>query len=210
MIIPAILTDNVVTVHTKLKAFEQLDTSWVHIDIMDGKFVDTKSVLPSELQSIKTSAQIEFHLMCISPEKYFDDCVAAGAKRIIIHVEAVEDLDTTITALENLNVEIGLALSPATEVEALSNYIDRAHLILLLGVIPGRQGQQFISSVTTKIPHLRNMKPGIAVSIDGGINHETLQVIAPYRLNYYIVGSALNNEETLLQDYTQLSKIISY
>lgn len=202
-IIPAILTDNPEDLRNKLIQLKGL-TDWVQIDIMDGKFVDNISIRPEELFKISDSFNFEIHLMVQNPEKYFGECQKAKAKRVIFHLEAVQNLKRTLKEARKFDFQIGVALNPETPVEKIKNYLDQIDSALLLTVHPGAQGQKFIPRVLDEIKGLREISSKIKIGVDGGLNLFNIKKAAKAGADYLIVGSGLwksKNIKKSLQDF---------
>jgi len=189
-IIPSVITDNINEVRTKLETVAGA-SEWVHIDIMDGEFVDEVSIELHELKDIETKLNIDLHLMVTNPLKYLDECKELGVKRVIYHFEAVKEHLEIIEKLNQLGIEKGIALNPETPVKDLENIINRFNLVLLLAVNPGRGGQKFIESTLKKIRDLKRMSPEKAVAVDGGVNENNIAKISRAGADIFVVGSAV-------------------
>lgn len=207
-IIPAILTDDINDVHEKLHLIEN-DTTWVQIDFMDGKFVPTRSINITDLQGLQTPANLEAHLMVQEPEQYFNDCVRAGFERVIFHFEATTNASTAIQALRELNVEIGIAINPGTDVSVVLPYRDEIDLLLLLGVHPGKQAQTFIPQTLEKIKEAKTQFPKTLIAVDGGINKENIKDVINAGADICCIGSAIvktQNPKEALQLFQKQAK----
>ena len=188
-IIPAILTDNFFEFQQKLKKVENL-SSWLQIDVSDGKFTKRKTLILEELLSLKFKQNLELHLMVFEPEKYFLTAEKLKVKRVIIHYEAVKkNIDKIFS--KKYPFTLGLALNPETEVEKILPYLSKINFILILAVTPGAQGQKFQEKVLEKIKKIKTFSPKTLVEVDGGINEKTIQKVNQAGADIFVVGSAL-------------------
>jgi ribulose-phosphate 3-epimerase len=188
-IIPAILTDNFFDFQKKLKKVENL-SSWLQIDVSDGKFTKGKTLMPEELLSLEFKQNLELHLMVFEPEKYFLTAEKLKVKRVIIHYEAIKkDIDKIFS--KKYPFTLGLALNPETEVEKILPYLSKVNFILTLAVTPGAQGQEFQEVVLEKIKRIKTLSPKTIVEVDGGINEKTIQKVNQAGADIFVVGSAL-------------------
>jgi len=189
-IIPAILTNDPEDLRAKLEILKG-HTEWVQIDIMDGKFVENTSVSILALEQACKDFQVEIHLMVMKPGQYLADCAAIGAKRVLFHFEGSEQPKTVLRKMGKYPFEKGIAASPPTHVSELEYYVGEADSILILGVNPGFQGQEFISSMLEKIKEVRNYSSEILIGVDGGVKEENIHEIFMARVDYVVVGSGI-------------------
>lgn len=152
---------------------------YIHIDIMDGKFVENKTWTFSEVKKITnySNLPLDVHLMVSNPSKYIEDYALLNTNDIIFHYEAVKDIDETINLIKNYGLKVGIAISPDTPVEVLFPYLNKIDIVLIMSVYPGKSGQPFIESTPDKINKLKNeiinQNAKTIISVDGGINDET-------------------------------------
>ncbi len=200
-IIPALITSdedsNNDFKELKLK-FEKLQPfladfgNWVQIDITDGKFVPTETVINLEdLKYFTEKANVELHLMIDRPEKVIGEWVRLGPKRIIAHIEAVEDMDELLNVCREKDIELGLALNPETPNVMIEPWINAVDLILFLGVHPGQGGQEFIPEVLEKIKSLRQNFPNVKIEIDGGVRAANIEELRKAGVDIFVIGSGI-------------------
>ena len=206
-IIPAILTADPADLKTKLGKLEGL-TNWVSIDIADGKFVANKTLAVSDLAGIQTSLSLEIHLMVNEPEKYFDDCQKAKAKRVVFQLEAAAKADQVLAKAKEFDFAIGIALKPATALIEVSPYLDRIDAVLLLGVDPGWQGQEFIPQTLERIQRLKKMAAKVKIEVDGGINADNIKQVAQAGADILVVGSAIVKQPDFGRAIENLKRLI--
>ncbi|MBI5079455.1 ribulose-phosphate 3-epimerase [Candidatus Wolfebacteria bacterium] len=218
-IIPAINCPDFDCVKEKLeKAAEFSD--WAQIDVADGKFTPHKTwnnledILNLKSAFARSKSQegpilnlnLEIHLMTENPQDAIDDWFKAGAKRIIVHLEVVQDLEL----FKNKNLkpcEIGLAINPETPVEKLVPYLGDIKFIQALAVNPGLSGQKFQPSVLEKIKFLKKNYPDVIIEVDGGINLETAKLCKEAGADILVSGSYVWNSENKKKTFEELSAV---
>lgn len=189
-VIPAILTNDAKKLQEQLEVLKN-QSHWVHIDIMDGKFVPAVSINLVELKEASQFFNLEIHLMVKEPEEYLEDCNAIGAKRVYFHLESAKDPVAVLLAMERYQFERGIAINPETTVEKLTPYAKNIDSVLLLSIVPGAQGSMFIPEVTEKILEIKSLNEKLLVGVDGGIEKENIQDIFTKGVDYVVSGSAV-------------------
>ena len=208
-IIPAILTNDLNDFKNKLKKIKNL-TSWLQIDIMDGKFVNNTSIKLTDLEKIKIPFNLEIHLMVFKPEKYFLDCQKLKAKRVIFHFEAAKNPLKILKEMEKYSFEKGMAINPETKVAEIKPYLKNLDLVLLLGVKPGFQGQKFNLVVLKKIGQIRQIfNKKIKIGVDGGVKLYNIGKIAKAGADNLVVGSYLFQSKNINLTFKKLKNKVS-
>ncbi|MGE4357900.1 MAG: ribulose-phosphate 3-epimerase, partial [Candidatus Omnitrophota bacterium] len=156
-IVPAILTDDPKDLEIKVRQAESF-CDIAQIDIMDGKFVPSKSITAGDLSKIKTGLFLEAHLMVDYPLREIYSFKKAGVKRIIFHFESKNTPQEVIKEIHKEGVEAGLAINPETEIGEIEDLLDRIEILLIMAVNPGFYGSRFIPQVLKKIPLLSSRK----------------------------------------------------
>jgi len=206
-IIAAILTNNFFDFQKKLEKVENL-SSWLQIDISDGKFAPGKTLMIEELLPLKFKQNLELHLMVFEPEKYFLTAEKLKVKRVIVHYEAVEKNIEEIFS-KKYPFTLGLALNPDTSEEKIFPYLSKVNFILVLGVTPGAQGQEFQEKVLEKIKKIKTFSPKTIIEVDGGINDKTIQKVNQAGADIFVVGSTLLKAKEPKKMIENLKNLIS-
>jgi ribulose-phosphate 3-epimerase len=205
-IVPAILTDDtdaLISMVNQAKSF----TDWVQIDIMDGQFVPSLSITPEELANIKPDISWEAHLMVNEPGKVLHLFKNAGAKRILFHYEATEDHAGVINTARALQLEVGIAINPQTQVDVLDTLAGSIDSVLFMTVNPGYYGAKFIPEVLDKVRKFRARWNKMEIGIDGGAKEENLKLIIESGANSICVGSAIFLSSNPPESYRHLTEV---
>ncbi len=192
-IIPAILTSDPDALKRMINQAEAF-TDYVQVDIVDGKFVDKPtSITAHDLARIRTSLQMEAHLMVIDPDKYVEAFKRAGVRKIVFHCEetASPSPKRVVEEIRALGLEVGVAISPETPLSKLEGLSDTVDSVLFLSVHPGSQNQKFIPQVLGKVSELRNKKPSLETGLDGGIKLSNIKKVAESGVDFVCVGSGI-------------------
>ncbi len=163
-----------------LKKLNDTDVDFIHVDVMDGKFVKKKTMPFREMRNIYkyTDKRLDVHLMVKNPDKYIPLYAELNTEYITIHVEIGQDIDKMIKLIKKYGIKAGLAISPNTPVSDLVPYLPIIDLILVMSVEPGLGGQEFISSTKEKLKEVRTLlkeyKKSAVINVDGGVNDNTV------------------------------------
>jgi ribulose-phosphate 3-epimerase len=169
----------------------------IHVDVMDGHFVDNITIGPSVVDAIRPVAAVPYHshLMISQPLRYAARFAEAGSDLVIFHVEADDDPAAVIGAVRQSGRQVGIALNPETPAEAVHPYLDRVDLLLVMTVHPGWGGQEFIADVLPKLAALRaeaeDRGLDLPIGVDGGVNLETIGRAHAAGSDVLVTGSAL-------------------
>ena len=189
-VVPAILTEDLEELVTMVHQSEGF-ASYVQFDIMDGKFVPSRSITYKHLAALNLNFEWEAHLMVDSPESYLEGFRSAGTKRVVFHYEAALSPKDIISRARKLGLEVGLAINPETPVTDVLPLINALDSILILTVNPGFYGSKFIPEALEKIAGIRNARPGIEIGVDGGIKESNIARVARAGPDAICVGSAI-------------------
>ena len=205
-IVPAILTDDPIALGKMVLQTESF-TDYAQFDIMDGRFVPSRSVLCEQIASLGTKLNWEVHLMVVHPESYVDEFKQAGAQKIVFHYEATPSPDQVIRQIKKLGVQAGLAVNPKTSVEAIRPLLGELDSVLFLSVNPGFYGAEFIPEVLDKIKAFRKAHPRIEIGIDGGVKEDNIAQIAETGVNVIYIGSAVYRQPDPADAYRRLTRL---
>lgn len=196
-IAPSILSADFSRLGEEVKAVEEAGADWIHVDVMDGKFVPNITVGPLVVEALRkvTDLPLDVHLMIENADLYVEDFAVAGADIISVHAEACPHLHRTVQRIKDNGARAGVVLNPATTLFALDEIIEQVDLVLLMSVNPGFGGQEFIGSVLSKIELLRNTlnESGVEldVEVDGGVSPDNAANIKKAGANVLVAGSAI-------------------
>ncbi len=191
-IIPGVLATNeseYAELLTALNQAEILEGGWLQWDLMDGVFVDNKSVDLELMDKYPTDFQIEAQLMVSDPEAWFEKLITMDVKRIIFPIEISSDINSLIQKLKEADIEVGISLNPETEVDKIADYINEIDEVLVMSVHPGFGGQEFIDDSIKKVAQLRQMNQDVIIGVDGGISPDVAPKLVAAGANNLVIGS---------------------
>lgn len=163
----------------------------VQIDVSDGEFVPTVTVLPRALGEFRPLTGLEVHLMVKRPDRFVADWVHLGATKVTFHVEAEGDHERFIAQCRELDSDVGIALNPGTSYEALAPFLDLVDEVFFLAIQPGAQGNPFIPAVLDEIRAFHAAFPAMPIALDGGVNESNVKSIAAAGVSRIVVGTTL-------------------
>lgn len=191
-----------------VKKLDNTKADYIHIDIMDGKFVENKTWTVSEIKKITSCSKLplDVHLMVENPSKYIEEFALLNTSYIAFNYEAVKDIDKMINEIKKYGLKVGIAINPETSEEVVFPYLSRIDEVLIMSVHPGKSGQSFIESTLDKIERLKNeiLRQNVKtiITVDGGINDETGELCVQKGVDTlvsasYIHKDIVNNINTL-------------
>jgi ribulose-phosphate 3-epimerase len=196
-IAPSILAADFTVLAQELESIERGGADWVHVDVMDGRFVPNITIGPFIVEAVKraTSLPLDVHLMIVEPERYVADFVRAGAATVGIHVETCPHLHRSVAQIREEGARACVVLNPSTPASAVEPVLGDVDQVLVMTVNPGFGGQKFIASTLPKIETLRRWidEQGleVALEVDGGIGPETIARAAQAGADVFVAGTAV-------------------
>lgn len=189
---------------------DKTDVDYIHVDVMDGKYVKGKTMSFNDLSSIGyyTQKRLDVHFMVQKPLKYIDDYASLNVFCMSYHLDIKNNLDEVIDRTKMYGIKVGLVLNPDDDVEKIYPYLDKIDLVLIMTVIPGLPGQELIKDVLPKISTLKEKikkeKRNILISVDGGINLDNKKLL--HDVDILVSGSCITKSDDYQKTITELRK----
>jgi ribulose-phosphate 3-epimerase len=197
LVAPSVLAADFTKLASELDLINRSNADWLHVDIMDGRFVPNISFGMFVVEAIKklSTKPLDVHLMIVEPEKYIESFRKAGAEVITVHYEACPHLHRTIQQIRDTGAKAGVALNPHTPVSVLEDVLENLDLVCLMSVNPGFGGQKFIYQTLLKIQKLKEMITNInaatLIEIDGGVGLQNAEAILQAGADVLVAGNSV-------------------
>lgn len=213
-IFPSILSTNFFNLKEKLDDFKKQGIDYIHLDVMDGHFVDNISFGPSMLKSIKDNYdfKVDTHLMVSNPEKSIKTFIEK-TDWISFHIEVDADFDKCIEIVKDNNKKVGMVLNPSTDIKELKPYLNRLDYVLLMSVFAGYGGQKFIEKTIDRVKELKKLinenNYNCLIQVDGGINDKNIGSLVKAGADSFVVGTFLFNSTDIEKTMKSLKNEIN-
>jgi len=203
------LSVSILNAQDKVKMIDLLnktDISYIHLDVMDGKFVSQKSLpLEEVLKLVSISKKkVDIHLMMDNPIEYIENLKELpNIEYVTIHLEIDKDIKNILSKIKSYGYKSGLSIKPNTDINEILPYLDDIDLILLMTVEPGLGGQPFITDSSIRLKELKKIiKENIRIEVDGGINNITIKEVP--EADIAVVGSYITTSENPIDKINSL------
>ena len=186
-----------------VKKLNNTNTTYIHIDVMDGKFVPNIELNTKEeitCLNYLSNHKLDIHLMVENPMKYIEELSNMNIEYITFHIEVKKNIKKIISKIKDLGYKVGISIKPNTNIDKLIPYINDIDLILIMSVEPGKGGQQFLPNTPERIKKIKELIDNnrkditpIKIEVDGGINNETIKLLN--NVDIAVVGSYITKSD---------------
>ena len=188
-----------------VKKVNDSNADFLHIDVMDGKFVNNTKYTPEMVKDIISISKkkVDLHLM-VEDLDLIKEYALLKPDMLTFHVEIIKDFEI-INYIKSHGIKVGLAINPETKIDKLTQYVDDIDLVLFMSVTPGEGGQEFKEEVVDKIINFKKLAPkDLIISIDGGVNNKTVSLCKYAGCDIVVAGSFITNSDNYTKQINEL------
>ncbi len=213
LIAPSVLAADFTQLKEEMAMINLSKADWLHVDIMDGRFVPNISFGMDIVKAIHGICEkpLDVHLMIVEPERYIEQFREAGAEVITVHYEACPHLHRTIQQIKATGAKAGVAINPHTPVSVLADVLEDLDLVCIMSVNPGYGGQKFIYRTVDKVRKLNAMiqerNLSVLIEIDGGVGLQNAEVLLQAGARVLVAGSSVFKSEHPLDVISRMKSI---
>lgn len=197
IIVPSIFAADLGNLRNEIKKMDENNVQLIHLDVMDGHFVEKMAFGPDHIKAIKsmTNIPLDVHLMVEKPERIIDSIIDSGADIITVHIESSSRINSCIDKIKSRGKKAGVVLSPQSSEDELKYLIDKIDIVLVMTINPGEDNIGFNEIMLKKIYNLKHYTKdkNVLIEVDGSINNKNIKLCKDSGADLFVVGSYLFN-----------------
>ena len=203
---PSILSADFGRLGEQVAEVDRAGADYIHVDVMDGRFVPNLTIGPVVVQGIRgsTNLPLDVHMMVVEPERLVEDFAKAGADHLIVQVEACPHLHRVLQQIREVGCKAGVAINPGTSLSAIEEVLPLLDVVLVMSVNPGFGGQKLIPETVGKVVRMRRILDeggySAELQVDGGVNEATARTMVEAGATVLVAGSAVFNDKESVAD----------